>query len=57
MVNVIVSLIYLYHLSLLVYRDARDFCVLITTQDNFQIQFNPYQTANGIFHRTRTKKI
>ena len=26
-----------------------------TTQSNLQIQFNPYQTTNGIFHRTRTK--
>ena len=27
-----------------------------TTQSNLQIQCNPYQTTNGIFHRT-TKKI
>ena len=26
-----------------------------TTQGNLQIQCNPYQTTNGIFHRTRTK--
>ena len=26
-----------------------------TTQSNLQIQFNPYQITNGIFHRTRTK--
>ena len=26
-----------------------------TTQSNLQIQYNPYQTTNGIFHRTRTK--
>ena len=26
-----------------------------TTQSNLQIQRNPYQTTNGIFHRTRTK--
>ena len=26
-----------------------------TTQNNLQIQCNPYQTATGIFHRTRTK--
>ena len=26
-----------------------------TTQSNLQIQCNPYQTTNGIFHRTRTK--
>ena len=26
-----------------------------TTQSNLQIQFNPYQSTNGIFHRTRTK--
>ena len=27
-----------------------------TTQSNLQIQCNPYQTTNGIFHRFRTKK-
>ena len=27
-----------------------------TTQGNLQIQCNPYQITNGIFHRTRTKK-
>ena len=26
-----------------------------TTQDNLQIQYNPYQTTIGILHRTRTK--
>ena len=26
-----------------------------TTQSPLQIQCNPYQTTNGIFHRTRTK--
>ena len=26
-----------------------------TTQDNLQIQCNPYQITNSIFHRTRTK--
>ena len=26
-----------------------------TTQSNLQIQWNPYQTTNGIFHRSRTK--
>ena len=26
-----------------------------TTQGNLQIQCNPYQITNGIFHRTRTK--
>ena len=26
-----------------------------TTQSNLPIQCNPYQTTNGIFHRTRTK--
>ena len=26
-----------------------------TTQSNLKIQGNPYQTTNGIFHRTRTK--
>ena len=24
-----------------------------TTQSNLQIQYNPYQATNGIFHRTR----
>ena len=28
-----------------------------TTQGNLQIQCNPYQTTNGIFHRTRTKEL
>ena len=28
-----------------------------TTQSNLQIQYNPYQTTNGIFHRTRTKNF
>ena len=28
-----------------------------TTQSNVQIQCNPYQTTNGIFHRTRTKNF
>ena len=28
-----------------------------TTQNNLQIQCHPYQATNGIFHRTRTKKI
>ena len=28
-----------------------------TTQSNLQIQCNPYQTNNGIFHRTRTKNF
>ena len=27
----------------------------ITTKCNLQIQCNPYQITNGIFHRTRTK--
>ena len=26
-------------------------------QSNLQIQCNPYQTTNGIFHRTRTKNV
>ena len=26
-----------------------------TTQNNLHIQCNPFQTNNGIFHRTRTK--
>ena len=29
--------------------------VKYTTQSNLQIQCNPYQPTNGIFHRTRTK--
>ena len=28
-----------------------------TTQSNLQIQCNPYQTTNGIFHRIRTKNF
>ena len=28
-----------------------------TTQSNLQIQCNPYQTTNGIFHRTKTKNF
>ena len=28
-----------------------------TTQSNEQIQCNPYQITNSIFHRTRTKKV
>ena len=28
-----------------------------TTQSNLQIHCNPYQTTNGIFHRTRTKNF
>ena len=28
-----------------------------TTQSNLQIPCNPYQTTNGIFHRTGTKKF
>ena len=28
-----------------------------TTQSNLQTQRNPYQTTNGIFHRTRTKNF
>ena len=28
-----------------------------TTQSNLQIQCNPYQTSNGIFHRTRVKNF
>ena len=27
-----------------------------TTQSNLQIQCNPYQSTNGLFHRIRTKK-
>ena len=28
-----------------------------TTKDNLQIQCDPYQIINGIFHRTRTKNF
>ena len=28
-----------------------------TTKHNLQIQCNPYQITNGIFHRTRTKNV
>ena len=28
-----------------------------TTQSNLQIHCNPYQTTNGIFHRSRTKNF
>ena len=28
-----------------------------TTQSNLQIQCDPYQITNDIFHRTRTKKL
>ena len=28
-----------------------------TTQSNLQMQLNPYQAANGIFHRTRTNNF
>ena len=28
-----------------------------TTKHNLQIQWDPYQITNGIFHRTRTKKF
>ena len=28
-----------------------------TTKHNLQIQCDPYQNTNGIFHRTRTKKF
>ena len=28
-----------------------------TTQSNLQIQCNPYQTTNGIFHRTKNLTI
>ena len=28
-----------------------------TTQSNIQIQCNPYQAINGIFHRTRTNNL
>ena len=28
-----------------------------TTQSNLQIQCNPYQTTNGIFHRIRIKNF
>ena len=28
-----------------------------TAKCNLQIQYNPYQITNGIFHRTRTKSF
>ena len=28
-----------------------------TTQSNLEIQCNPYQATNGIFHRTRTNNF
>ena len=28
-----------------------------TTQSNLQVQCNPYQITNGIFHRTRTRNF
>ena len=28
-----------------------------TTESNLQIQCNPYQATNGIFHRTRTNNF
>ena len=28
-----------------------------TTQSNLQIQCNPYEVTNGIFHRTRTENF
>ena len=28
-----------------------------TTKRNLQIQYDPYQITNGIFHRTRTKNF
>ena len=28
-----------------------------TTQSNLQVQCTPYQTTNGIFHRTRTENF
>ena len=28
-----------------------------TTQSNLQLQCNPYQTINGIFHRARTNNF
>ena len=28
-----------------------------TTQSNLEIQCNPYQSTNGIFHRTRTNNF
>jgi len=28
-----------------------------TTQSNLQIQCNPYQITNGIFHKTKTKNF
>ena len=31
--------------------------MIYTTQGNQQIQCNPYQITNGIFHRTRMKNL
>ena len=28
-----------------------------TNQHNLQIQYNPYQTTNGIFHKAKTKNL
>ena len=28
-----------------------------TTQSSLQIQYNPYEATNGIFHRTRTNNL
>ena len=33
------------------------YCEMTTTKRNLQIQCYPYQSTNGIFHRTRTKKF
>ena len=33
------------------------YCEMTTTKCNLQIQCYPYQSTNGIFHRTRTKKL
>ena len=39
--------------------DLKDQCYEndYTTPNNLQIQYNPYQITNHIFHRTRTKKF
>ena len=37
--------------------ERKNIVKMTTTQSYLQIQCNPYQTTNGIFHRTKTKKF